>query len=297
MSVEARTHAREWTTLAIQTSDGTKRKERHFFLSLSTQSRAVGKKAWVATFQMSNYNALDGDDTYTVIADGIEAVTKCTKRMNARLGALRRRDTALLRKQIEDEHRRGQDYIAEVKAELRGASHTDRIAQAEREFRNECTTFKETFQEYKRVVAGKTPTIGEDDAGRDDTLPPAGGGGSQQSLTMLMESDDVDAIMAQENQEDARRLAQDTAAIRETMVDIHGLIEEGGEDLMNIDQEVEGAAEAAESATQELTKAREHQKSNIKLKLAIGICCGVTLLIGLFILLWRLGVFDKKSAE
>eukprot|EP00750_Incisomonas_marina_P025959 INCI5808.1.p1 GENE.INCI5808.1~~INCI5808.1.p1 ORF type:complete len:246 (+),score=58.08 INCI5808.1:84-821(+) len=245
---------------------------------------------------MSNYNALDGDDTYTVIADGIEAVTKCTKRMNARLGALRRRDTALLRKQIEDEHRRGQDYIAEVKAELRGASHTDRIAQAEREFRNECNTFKETFQEYKRVVAGQTPTIGEDEAGGDETLP-AGGGGSQQSLTMLMEADDVDAIMAQENQEDARRLAQDTAAIRETMVDIHGLIEEGGEDLMTIDQEVEGAAEAAESATQELTKAREHQKSNIKLKLAIGICCGVTLLTGLFILLWRLGVFDKKSVE
>ena len=246
---------------------------------------------------MSDYHAMDGDDTYAVVVDGIDSVGKSTQKMRRGIALLASRDSPALRAGIEDEHRRGQDQIAEVKAEFRGAQKTQRLAQAEQQFRDRCADFRDTFQDYKRAIAGQA-SIANDEYGGDGQEGMnrgAGGGGSQQSLTMLMESDDVDAIMAAENMADAARLAQDTAAIRETMVDINDLIEEGGEQLMQIDDEIEDAAEATEQAAKELDKAREHQKSSIKLKLAIGICCGVVLLVVLFVLLWHFGVFAPKT--
>jgi hypothetical protein len=241
-----------------------------------------------------SYNAFDGDDTWQVIADGIDAVAKSMQRMREKIGALRRKDTPLLRKQIEDEHRRGQDQIAEVKAELRGAKSSQRIAQADKQFKDLCANFRDTHQEYKRIISGQQPSINDDDDGAEGARSAyaAGQTGSGQSLTLLMESDDVDAIMAAENREDALRLARDAAVIRETMGDIHELIQKDGETLLGVDEDVEAAADAAAEATAELTKAREHQKSSIKWKIALGVCCGVLLLVGLIILLWQLGVFN-----
>mmetsp|Transcript_25660 Transcript_25660/g.37780 ORF Transcript_25660/g.37780 Transcript_25660/m.37780 type:complete len:242 (+) Transcript_25660:100-825(+) len=241
---------------------------------------------------MGDYEAFDGDDTFMVISDGIESVVKCTKRIRSKTASLETRDSQALRKQIEDEHRRGQDEIAEVKAELRSASGPS-ISSARAEFREVCADFREAFAEYKRILEAPRVDSGESYYA---TSKPYGSGenASQQSLQLVFESDDVDAIMDQENREDAVRLAKDTATIRETMQDIHGLIEEGGETIMDIDQEIEGAAEAVDDAAEQLHKAREHQKSSLKLKIGIAVCCGVVLLVGLMILLWQLGVFSGK---
>ena len=240
---------------------------------------------------MSNYHAMDEDDTLGIIVDGIEALGKCTRRLNAKIGLMEQRDSPALRAQIESEHKKGQDIIAEVKAELRSAGGSNQVRQAEREFRTACTDFKQAFADYRNGGSSGASIASGDSSELHPAASQRFDRGSQQSLKMVMESDDVEAIMARENREDAKKLASDTAAILDTMVDINGMIEADGEALVQIDDEIEDAAEVTEQAAEELAKAREHQKSSIKIKLAIGICCGVVVIVAVVVLLQQLGVF------
>jgi hypothetical protein len=251
---------------------------------------------------MSDYQAFDGDDAYSVVVNGINAVVQNTRTMRSKLGVMESRDTPALRSQIEELNRKTQDAIAEVKAELSGGSDDTRVANAERQFRDACSRFRDTFAEYKRLTSkgtGRQATISGNElatAGSDSWrgdgggLDRDGGGGSQQSLK-LVATDDVNDIMERENMEDAMQLASDTVKIREVMTDIGTIIQQDGDALMNINEDIEQAADTAEQAAEELVKAREHQKSHMKLKIAISVCCGVTLLTVLFVLLAKFGVF------
>ena len=186
---------------------------------------------------MSSYHAMDGggddDDADIVISEGCENIEKFTRRMHSKIALLESRDSPTLRKQIEEEHRKGQDVIAEIKAVIRRAPRKSRVIDAEREFRQACEKFRQAYHDFNGGGSvGRGARINTDDSsgnfGGGHISLASGGGGSQQSLTLdMIESEDVDALLEQENREDALRLARDTAILRETMADTHALIEEG----------------------------------------------------------------------
>ena len=67
---------------------------------------------------MSHYRSMDAegeDDADIVIQEGTEKVEKCTRRMHSKIALLENRDSPTLRKQIEEEHRKGNDIIGEVR--------------------------------------------------------------------------------------------------------------------------------------------------------------------------------------
>ena len=81
---------------------------------------------------MSSYHAMDGggddDDADIVISEGCENIEKFTRRMHSKIALLESRDSPTLRKQIEEEHRKGQDVIAEIKAVIRRAPSSSTTA-------------------------------------------------------------------------------------------------------------------------------------------------------------------------
>lgn len=175
-------------------------------------------------------------------------------------------------------------FSSQVKAEIRTAKKTARVVEAEREFRDACTQFRQAYAQFQNPGSSSSGARMHDDGGSgsggnsDSMSGQHPSGASEQSLTLLMESEDVDALLEAENREDALRLARDTAILRETMADAVDLIEEGGEQLLEVDNTMESATRDAESAAVELTKAREHQKATQKLKIIIGSICACIIL-------------------
>eukprot|EP00750_Incisomonas_marina_P030275 INCI7444.2.p1 GENE.INCI7444.2~~INCI7444.2.p1 ORF type:complete len:288 (-),score=61.77 INCI7444.2:607-1470(-) len=246
---------------------------------------------------MSHYRSMDAegeDDADIVIQEGTEKVEKCTRRMHSKIALLETRDSPTLRKQINEEHRKGNDIIAEVKVEIRTAKKTARVVEAEREFRNACAQFRQAYAQFQNPGSSAGAAQIHDDGGSggnsDSMSRQHPSGSSEQSLTLLMETEDVDALLEAENREDALRLARDTAILRETMADAVDLIEEGGEQLLEVDGTMESATQDAESAAVELTKAREHQKATQKLKVIIAsICACIILCVIVIPLVMRFG--------
>jgi hypothetical protein len=193
---------------------------------------------------MSHYQAFgdgdgDGNDEEDIeIQEGTEQVDKCTRRMVSKLGVLKNSDSPLVRQQLEDDHRKGNNQIQKTKGVIRQAKRTSRVKNAEEEFQAACTKFRSAFADYQKFVRAAGGSGGggihdddDDGGGSEGAQGPRASSGSAQSLTLMMQTEDVDALLAREAREDALRLAQDTIILRDTMGDINQLIGEGTSSL------------------------------------------------------------------
>jgi uncharacterized membrane protein len=82
-----------------------------------------------------------------------------------------------------------------------------------------------------------------------------------------------------ENYEDVKHLTQDTEKIKEIMIDLNELIEDGGEQLVYAERITEESQETLKGAEIAVHKARESQKKAVILKgtlvsVGIGACFG-----------------------
>ena len=131
--------------------------------------------------------------------------------------------------------------------------------------------------------SGSSAQIQTQDAPEDEEDRPVDPDNLQ--LDMVINSQiDVEKEIEAENRDDAMKLAQDTVVLRDMMADTVEMIEEQGEQLNEVDQTMEVAAETTESAVKELTAAREHQKSVQKIKVIIGAVCGCLVLTTIILL-------------
>ena len=110
---------------------------------------------------------------------------------------------------------------------------------------------------------------------------------------LLVKTQNVDQIMEKENRQDMKQLGQDTSKIKDVMMNINGLIEDGGQQISDISDEIENAADMSDNAFNELKKAQEHQKCCVHLKCFFIIGGIVLAIILLMVLLGVLGVFKN----
>lgn len=85
--------------------------------------------------------------------------------------------------------------------------------------------------------------------------------------------------LEKENNEDAKRIANDSEKIKEIMKDLNELIEDGGEQIVYAKLITDDTEETLEEANIQLHKARESQKKSVILKgtlisAGIGACIG-----------------------
>jgi hypothetical protein len=85
--------------------------------------------------------------------------------------------------------------------------------------------------------------------------------------------------LEKENNEDAKRIANDSEKIKEIMKDLNELIEDGGEQIVYAKLITDDTEETLEEANIQLRKARESQKKSVILKgtlisAGIGACIG-----------------------
>ena len=96
--------------------------------------------------------------------------------------------------------------------------------------------------------------------------------------TLIYESN-IEEQQKKENNEDVKRLAQDTVEIRAIMKDLNELIEDEGEQIVYAKLITDDTEETLEEANIQLRKARESQKKSVILKgtlisAGIGACIG-----------------------
>ena len=89
----------------------------------------------------------------------------------------------------------------------------------------------------------------------------------------------IEEQQQKENYEDVKRLAYDTAKIKEIMKDLNDLIEDDGEQIVYAERLTDDAQEILEEANTHIHKARESQKKAVILKgtlisAGIGACIG-----------------------
>lgn len=246
------------------------------------------------------------DDFIEHLAEEVEKSDKAVKKLRNCIRALKAQRNRALEEQLSRSEAQATEQVQETLQLIKEGPHSNsalsRVTSND-EFVGLKAAFKKTVRalnvcmqdiqqqsltvSYEGTAAGAE--IHTQDARHDEDEHAHGPATDNMELELVFNSEevDVDREIEAENRQDAMKLAQDTVVLRDMMGETTTMIKDQGEQLKVVDQTVESAAEITESAVEELTQARKHQKATQKIKVIIASVCGCIVLTAIIIIIIR----------
>ena len=159
---------------------------------------------------MDDYHEFDEEDN--ALEEAIEKIVKVTNRLKSQVNQLQAQDAPALRNMIEAEIAKGKRLIKDVKSKVLQNSGPNA---AERK-----TDYIDAVKAFNAVANSMHQIQNEDDSAIVDEEDSRRGRPTTQLNLIEVESQDVDAMMEEENRQDAIKLAQDAAKLKEVAEDV-----------------------------------------------------------------------------
>lgn len=250
------------------------------------------------------------DDFVDYLADKCEKCDKAVKKVRSAIRALRTQRNRALETQLTNSESVATELVQATLQLIKKAPKQPALANITEndEFMEMKASFKKTvrqlnvcmqdIQQQSLAVSYESTVAGEEIHTQDavDIEDPVETEALELEVVYQSDQVDVDAQIEAENREEVISLAKDTVVLKDLMGEAVDMIKEQGEQLDEVDRNVETAANTAESATEELKSARKHQKATQKIKMIIGAVCGCLVLTAIAICVWQFGFPDSTGA-